>query len=236
MSNKRFPLPATGGGYPIVVAGARAVHAYDRDALTTITITLSTDAEAEANGRRVVDLIREACVAGDLERVAILHALFSSIACRVPEFHVLVHEVIERGDRAEIVKVLDLPRRGRGRRPGDTFFFTSLIEHVMEAEGFDKATQAVEWLSRHRQELDLPDDFLPGAKALLNQHAMLGEYFQLWSSSVYVKPELLTLMPPELPGVPYTPEMIEKARFPPRDGSTWPHGIVVEIRPPHREK
>ncbi|HTL36600.1 MAG TPA: hypothetical protein VL326_25880 [Kofleriaceae bacterium] len=111
-----------------------------------------------------------------------------------------------------------------------------MIEHVMEAEGFDKATQAVEWLSRHRQELDLPDDFLPGAKALLNQHAMLGEYFQLWSSSVYVKPELLTLMPPELPGVPYTPEMIEKARFPPRDGSTWPHGIVVEIRPPHREK
>lgn len=232
MTDKRFPLPATGGGYPVVATAVRIVNPFDRQALTSITLTLSTDADAERNGRRVVELIREACVDRDLDRISILHVLFRNVACRVPEFHLVVHEVVGRDNKKEIAKLFDFPRKGRGRRPGDTFFFTALIEYVMETEGFDEATAAVDWLIRHRNDLDLPDNYLPGAKALLNQHARFGEYFQLWSGSIYVKPELLTLMPPELPGVAYTPEMIEKARFPPNDGSEWPHGLLVEMRLP----
>lgn len=233
----KHALPPTGGGYPVAFAAARPVSPYDRKQPQTVTLTLSADAEAEAKGRRVVELIREACIDRDMERIAILHVLFRNIVCRVPEFHIVVYEVIERSDEYEFARLFDFPRKGRGRRPGDKFFFTALIEHVMEAEGFEEATEAVAWLGAHRNELDLPESYLPGSKTLLNQHAMLGEYFQLWSSSIYVRPELLTLLPPELPGFPYTPEMIEMARFPPKDGAPWPQGILFEIsRLPEKKK
>jgi hypothetical protein len=229
-------LPATGGGYPFVAVGARPINPFDRETVVTFTMRLSMDAEAEANGRRTVDLVREACVERDMERVAILHILFRNLVCRVPEFHVLLGELVERDDRKALVKLLDLPRRGRGRRPGDRFYFVALVEHVMESQGFEEAKAAVAWLIQHRSELELPDNWLPRAKTMLNQHARLGEYFQLWSSCVYVKPELLTLMPPEMPGVTFTPEMIELARFPPKNGVEWPYGFLIEIHPPSTSK
>ena len=115
----KHALPPTGGGYPVACAAARPVSPYDRKEVRTITLTLSTDAEAEAKGRRVVELIREACIARDMERIAILHVLFRSIVCRVPEFHIVVYEVIERNDDLEMARLFDFPRKGRGRRPGD---------------------------------------------------------------------------------------------------------------------
>lgn len=236
MSEQSFPLPPTGGGYPVVMVAARVVDPHDRSTPKQVVLKMSADPEAEQRGQRVVELVRQACLAEDLDRAALLYMLFPNIASRVPEFHVYVHELLSSGQRSSVEKLFGLPRRGRGRPADDPLFFTALIEHVMESHGFDHATEAVQWLIDHRETLDLPDNAMPGAKRLLNQHSTLHIYFELWSSSVYVKPELLTLLPPELPGFAYTPEMIEQARFPPKDGSEWPHGLLVEIRGPFERK
>src|SRR5580692_1262745 len=110
---RKHALPPTGGGYPFAAVSARTLNPHDANALTTVTLTLSMDSEAEARGQRVVELIRKACIKRDLDDVAILHILFKDVACRVPEFHVVVYEVIEGKDRTAIRKLLDLPRKGR---------------------------------------------------------------------------------------------------------------------------
>ncbi len=61
----------------------------------------------------------------DLEGVSTLHALFRNVVCRVPEFHVLLADLMET-DRKSIAKVLRLPTKGAGRPRADEFQFVAL--------------------------------------------------------------------------------------------------------------
>ena len=214
-----------------MAAGGRIVHPTNPDAVGSLILRLTSDAEAETTGREVVQCVRTACVERDLEAVSTLHALFRDVVCRVPEFHVLLAELFE-SDRKAIAKVLRFPARGAGRPRSDEFQFVALLEYVMNTENFDHVTEAIDWLVEHRAEL--VDKDLPTPKTLQNMHSKLATYFRLWSRSMYVPPDLLTLLPPLPPGVEHDAGMVEKCRYPPRDGSPWPYGVRLQIRHPKK--
>jgi hypothetical protein len=185
--------------------------------------------EARATGLEVLELVRAACVNRDLEDVATLYTLFQGIVLRVPEFHVLLHELFDT-DRASLEKLLFKPEKPkRGRPPRDSFYLVALIDWLMESQAIDEASEAISWLREHRFELRLSRDDLPNEKRLANLHAQFARLNRLWSRSIYVPPELLTMLPPIAPGREAPPEMIESCRYTPTDGPLEVRAVMIEI-------
>jgi hypothetical protein len=196
-------------------------------ARTSITLTLTTDAAAEATGREVVQQIADACTENDYETLSTLHVLFTNIVPRVPEFHPLMDELVAADNKKVIWKLLRFPNtREHGGRPReDEFYFVALIERVMENRKAESATDAISWIVGEHKAGRLPLPAALSAKTLQNQHAKLGELFRLWSGSIYVPPDLLTMIPWMPPGIALTPEKIDACRYPPTAASLKPETL-----------
>jgi len=188
-------LPPTGGGPPVVVAAGIMLPSTNGEP-PALTLSLTVSCDAEAAGRAVVDLVREACVRGDLDEVATLRFFFGSIAERVPEFHALMNGLVDAGDAAAVERIMRDP--GSPGRPRDNLIYVALIEQVMAEHVGWSAKRAAEWLIENlRGKTPIS---IPGQKRLQNVHSELKHVFALRRQSLFVRPEFLTAEPWLPPG------------------------------------
>jgi hypothetical protein len=191
-------LPPTGGGAPIILHSAISTPSTDGQPRTSLTTRLTVSAEAQAAGRSVVDLVRNACDADDLDAVAILRFFFDSVTERVPEFHALMDALVATGDLAAVDRIMREP--GAPGRPRGDFFVVALIEQVM-AERSLTAKGAAIWLAKPGNvEWSEGRRYLPAEKRMQNLHSEFKNVFALWRQSLCVDPALLTPRPWRPPG------------------------------------
>jgi hypothetical protein len=144
---QKRPLPPTGGGAPDVVAAGTVLPSTIRGPPSPLTLTLTVSSDAEAAGSAVIELVREACVQGDLDEVATLRFFFGSITERAPEFHVLMDGLVDAGDTASVQRIMRDP--GSPGRPRDNLTYVALIEQIMaEHVGWSAAET---WLPPERE-------------------------------------------------------------------------------------
>lgn len=168
------------------------------------TLSLNSNEESERAGRRLLELIAQACNAEKLvyEYIAILRYLFDSITPRVPEFHALMNELVVTSP-AKARRIMREP--GSPGRPRDSLYFVAIMSDLIANDPeLTQRDAATEILSFARGVVEIPASSpetqptkttlpsIPTTHALETRYSTLKELYALWSQPLHVPAALLT--------------------------------------------